>query len=36
MSGLRKRQLGQGMTEYIYREESRISKGFAQRRQLDV
>ena len=29
MSGYRKRQLGQGMTEYIARLESRVNKGFA-------
>lgn len=36
MSGFKKRQLGQGMTEYIYRAESRINKGSAQGCQLDV
>ncbi len=36
MSGFKKRQLGQGMTEYIHRTESRINKGSAQGRQLDV
>jgi hypothetical protein len=36
VSGYLQRQAGQGMTEYIYRLENRINKGFALGRQLDV
>lgn len=33
---VKQRQLGQGMTEYIYLPKTRINKGFRACRQLDV